>query len=68
MELNEIKKALYREKPKAKLHLVKSGILYYSAVLSDETDIRFNVPVEDMGDGAFYALEESQHLIRWISE
>jgi hypothetical protein len=68
MELNEIKKALYKQSPKAKLHLIKSGVAYYSALLSDETEVRFDVPFNEMGDVTFYALEEAKHLIRWISE
>ncbi len=75
MTLVEIKKALYKQKPKANLITVtKSGILYI-AVLSQEIEggptvrlpIRFLVPLSEIGDAAFGPTGvESQLLIRYI--
>ncbi len=68
MELNEIKKILYKQNPKAVLHFIKGGVAYSSTSISDEENITFNVPVNDMGDAPFYKEMEAKHLIRWISE
>ncbi len=75
MTLVEIKKALYKQKPKANLITVtKSGILYI-AYLSQEIEggrtlrlpIRFLVPLSEIGDATFGPTGvEPQLLIRYI--
>jgi hypothetical protein len=68
MELNEIKKALYKENPHAVLKMVRRGVAYYSAhLVSNDLVVQFQVPVEDMGDADFLSSMDSKLLIRWIT-
>lgn len=65
MEKNEIKKALYKEKPVAKLiEFGKENV--YIAELSNGMEIKFIVPVSDMGETLFGKTMEAQLLIRWL--
>lgn len=66
MEKNEIKKALYKQNPKAVLDYIRKGNAYYFTVLEDGTKINFEVPVNDMGDADFLAHMDSKLLNRWI--
>jgi hypothetical protein len=66
MEKNEIKKALYKQNPKATLDYIRKGNAYYFTVLEDGTRINFEVPVSDMGDADFLAHMDSKLLNRWI--
>lgn len=72
--LNEIKKLLYRFKPKAKLNneLTDDKTFVYECDIKGlsvlpESKIEFLVPVSDMGDAKFGEEENAQLLIRWIS-
>jgi hypothetical protein len=72
MELNEIKKILYKEKPIAIFtHAVKDG-LYYSVNLRHPTVrpqnefVVFLVPLFEIGDGEFLREMPAQLLIRYI--
>lgn len=65
MELNEIKKAILRQKPQARLSYIRKGSAYYYADLS-EMRVRFEIPVSDMGDADFGATMEAKLLNRWI--
>ncbi|GEM_PF-2766202 len=66
---NEIKKALYKEKPVAKVIFgeVYNGELYhyYEAETSIGT-ATFKIPNSDMGDKIFNSNEPAQLLIRWL--
>jgi hypothetical protein len=65
MELNELKKHLYRNKPLAKIDSAsKKGILYKLEL--DSTFIYFLVPLDDMGDGTFNHEMQAHLLIRYI--
>jgi hypothetical protein len=66
MELNEIKKALYKEKPIAKkiAHPKNKSFLYETSVSG--SNIRFNVPICEMGEKHFDSEMPAQLLIRWI--
>lgn len=65
MELNEIKKLLYKTKPYATIHGVSaSGIRYKCEV--DGVKLEFLVPLSDIGDASFLKLEPAQLLIRYI--
>lgn len=70
MDLNDVKKALYKQKPLAKLLYVRKGdVLYQCSLTNDEGElenIRFNVPVSDMGDSDFLPEMEAKLLARWI--
>jgi hypothetical protein len=70
MEKNEIKKALYKQNPKAEFKFIRKGVSYYLAIIESESEpveIRFEVPVSDMGDADFEYLMDSKYMIRWIS-
>lgn len=67
MELNEIKKALYREKPFAyRQSDIMEDVWEFHAWLEDRTLLKFKVPVSDMGEKKFNNMEPAQLLIRWI--
>lgn len=66
MEINEIKKALYRQKPKATIVFIRKNVAYYKTELSDGIKLRFEIPVEDMGDADFFPEMEAKFLIRWV--
>lgn len=65
MEITEIKKLLYKEKPKAFLQHIRKGNAYYQANVNDLT-INFEIPVIDMGDADFFNEMDAKLLIRWI--
>lgn len=67
MKLNEIKKALYKEKPVAYLDASKSehsDISYYTAVTGSNEQIYFEVPKHE--SEGFAETMQAQLLIRWI--
>lgn len=70
MEKNEIKKALYKQNPTAKLDYIRKGKAYYNTIVEDvnagSVFIKFEIPVEDMGDADFGVEMESKLLQRWI--
>lgn len=66
MEKNEIKKELYRHNPTAYLKMIRKGVAYYEAMLHNETEIRFEVPVSDMGDADFFDKMDAKLLIRYL--
>lgn len=63
MELNEIKKILYKTNPTAYFRFVRKNVVYYS---TDDNQFRFEVPVNDMGDADFLSEMDSKYMIRWI--
>lgn len=65
MNKNEIEKELYKQKPKAHLDYIRSGVAYYKAILNNKTLI-FEVPVNDMGIVDFESIMDAQLLIRWL--
>jgi hypothetical protein len=70
MEKNEIKKQLYKEKPEAKLIMIRKGVAYYGAKIRPNLTYMasFQVPVEDMGDADFLPVMDAKLLIRWLVE
>lgn len=66
MEINDIKKALYIDNPKARFMKLTKGVMYYVAHLTDGTIVNFSVPTQDMGDASFYADMEAKLLIRYL--
>lgn len=66
MEKNEIKKELYRQNPIAHFEYIRKGIAHYITTLS-ENQIRFEIPISDMGDADFHQTMSAKLLIRWIS-
>lgn len=71
MEKNDVKKALYREKPVAK-HMMNgqdetSGkYRWYCTAINDGTVVAFKVPESEMGEGLFESEVPAQLLIRWL--
>lgn len=71
MEKNEIKKALYKQKPIAKLLvvndvIVRKGIVTYNSFLEDGSEIIFEVKVNDMGDAPLLMAMDAKLLIRYL--
>lgn len=74
MEINEIKKKIYLQKPTADLLYIRKGFVYYDTTIKINDDpikefktIFFKVPVSDMGDADFLPKMRSSLLIRWIN-
>lgn len=70
MELNEIKKELYKQKPQAVLTFIRKQIAYYLTVIkidNIEHTINFEIPINDMGDADLYGSMDAKLLIRWIT-
>lgn len=74
MEINEIKKKIYLQKPTANLLYIRKGFVYYDTTIKINDDtiiivktIFFKVPVSDMGDADFLPKMQSSLLIRWIN-
>jgi len=65
MEKNEIKKALYKEKPKAIKVIDYDQVRIYEASTS-LGNITFEVPFREMGENIFSDSIEAQLLIRWL--
>jgi hypothetical protein len=65
MNITDIKKELYKQKPEAHLRYIRKGYAHYYA---DLTDIRvnFEVPVSDMGDADFTPTMDAKLLNRWL--
>lgn len=79
MQLNEIKKLLYKNKPQAIfLYADKGGIHYFLRTevpdkdfpkrLTTSMEFRFLIPLNDMGDSKFLQEMPAQLLIRYIIE
>lgn len=72
MEINEIKKEVYKQKPLAELVLpiTADGLRYRSIVLNDQNKpvhIYFCVPFKDItAPSTFKRSEEAQLLLRWL--
>lgn len=71
MTHTEIKKALYKNKPKAMLTHIRNGIAYYHAFIEMElsgnsVEVKFEVPCGDMGEADFLPMMQAQYLIRWL--
>lgn len=67
MERNEIRKALYKEKPMATFKYIRKGVAYYDTFLLGGKVIKFEIPVSDMGESDFFFHMEAKLLQRWIS-
>lgn len=70
MELTEIKKALYTEKPLAGFERATQHSLLYTATVKENEDqdytTYFHIPIKDIGEATFEKFMPAQHLIRWI--
>lgn len=68
MELNEIKKALYKQKPIAEFDMIRKGVAYYDAFIDNLYPLRFEIPVSDMGDADLLPEMDAKLLIRWLRQ
>ena len=69
MTTNDIKKALYKQKPTARLGSIHLGIAYYMAIIvidGQDEGIHFEIPVTDMGEATFLVDMPANLLNRWI--
>jgi hypothetical protein len=72
MERNELKKALYKQNPMATFQNIKNGVAYYNTYVRigepilENYQIKFEIPVNDMGEANFEREMEAKYLIRWI--
>lgn len=67
MTQTEIKKALYKEKPKAFFNgITEDSVHEYQAWLENGNLITFKVPRSEMGETPFKDVEDAQLLIRWL--
>ena len=64
--IQEIKKALYKEKPVAICFAENEIAKYYRCELKDYGKHEFHVPWSDMGDKPFEDELPAQLLIRWL--
>lgn len=67
MDKNEIKKYLYKNKPKALLLYIRKEVAYYQTDIETEI-VTFAVPIKDMGDADYFAEMDAQYLNRYILE
>lgn len=65
MKLNEIKKALYKEKPVAQRLLIGTKETTYCTRLNNDVIIGFAVPADEITE-SFTEKMSAQLLIRWI--
>ncbi len=69
--INAAKKELYKQKPIANILFIRKGVAYYTTTIKFEGQtyaIRFEVPVDDMGDADYYPEMDGKLLVRYISE
>ena len=66
MEQNEIKKALYREKPLAIFVSADKATLTYTCFIKEVYQLYFCIPHSDIGDAKFGTSMPAQQLIRWL--
>lgn len=69
MTRTEIRKALYKQKPIAKLDKIFMGKAYYSTIVQISEAIEtlnFEVPCDDMGEAEFGVVMPAKELGRWV--
>lgn len=74
MELNDIKKALYKQGPIAKFMVANKDGLQYACIIQDfskpiveSQQVSFCIPFSDIGDAKFVDVMEAKLLNRWIT-
>lgn len=69
LQLNDIKKLLYKHQPTAVFERITMGVAYYRTHISTQDvdlNVNFEIPVSDMGNADFNSTMEAKYLIRWI--
>lgn len=70
MEITEIKKELYKQKPTATLEFIRKNVAFYKTLINNNNEefvVKFEIPIGDMGDADFFNKMDAKLLIRWIS-
>lgn len=71
MDKNEIKKALYKQKPTANLQVIRNATLHYTSSVTigeQYTPLRFEIPADEYKSGDFMAEMPTKLLIRWLQD
>ena len=64
MDINEVKKLVYKQNPRANMYNIsKEGILYSAEI--DEKVITFLIPLSDI-DANFFPEMDAKLLLRWL--
>ena len=69
MTLNEIKKALLKQNPTAKLEYITNGAAWYATEIDHENGkmpVSFKIYLEETFGGYFYSEMSAKTLLRWI--
>jgi len=70
LDINEIKKRLYREKPLAIFERATKSNLWYRCTFGEKHEdgwtIYFDIPINDIEDATFERFMPAQQLIRWL--
>jgi hypothetical protein len=67
MKTDDIKKAIYKEKPIAILRYIKkTGILYEAEIEFGPHPVLFQVPISDLGEAEWKIRMPSQLLLRYL--
>lgn len=64
---NEIKKALYKQKPTAEFMKADAVGLHYHTRI-EEWNVYFTIPYTDAATGNFYPSMDGQYLNRWVDD
>lgn len=65
MELNEVKKTLYKENPMADFVEIVGGAIIYE-LRRDDMDVLFRIPLGEVGEAHFGKQTPAKFLIRYI--
>ena len=65
-QVNEINKALYKEKPLAIFVSADKATLTYTCFIKEVYQLYFCIPHSDIGDAKFGTSMPAQQLIRWL--
>jgi hypothetical protein len=65
MNVTEIKKEMYKQKPEARIQYIRKGFAYYYSDLENDR-VYFKIPISDMGDADFLPSMDGKHLLRWL--
>ena len=66
MDINEVKKILYKNNPTAKIISVRSDGIVYRAYSGDNISITFLVPLSEIGTTVWFNEMDSKLLIRYL--
>jgi hypothetical protein len=65
MSKNELKKAIYLNKPIANFQYINKGSAFYKSVVNN-IEVTFDIPLNDMGTSEFLIEMDAKYLLRWL--